>query len=527
MINKFIILFFLVIIFLQFSASQVPGVPLIKSISIGKHLFADLELSIVNPWSFDSRSDLFVNIYDENKISEARPLRDLKPNDVIYYDTRVFGKEYILIVIADSSLKYDDLNDLVIFDTYVVQICPNSPYPFKDIAPEWENQPISNIMFTQRCMSNFPRTPNSFIASSSMNCIEDQNPVNIDCDYFSQIRLPSIDNFDIHSCQISVINNYNIKTTEEVTFVVFNEKYVQIGFAIFPSLEPGESASENICQDVSKVAQLIIVGIKGFEFSYHALSLSDISEAIVVKRCPYSKYPFEKLAPQFRDEPVQSGFDCSNVDIYDDPHIFQTIVNDKINKSINICYDISGKSQQKIFILEDKYLDTKIEGILLDDYYIHKVHIYQKDRQVEIDRKALKLDKNTYNWNDVCLFCYENIQISMNQKHTLKFVINDDKYDRQITVFIKKSANEFGIEHLDISFQGLTNEKNRYGGIIGHIGKKNIHILEEGIQNKNDILVQIEDKKIMGKWKITHTQNCILLPFRKIIENQTLTQFIY
>lgn len=77
---------------------------------------------------------------------------------------------------------------------------------------------------------------------------------------------------------------------------------------------------------------------------------------------------------------------------------FETRVKSKI---VNICHDVSGEPQQSIFILEDRKIGVKVEGVLFDDYYLHKIKISHLDDNHE----KIVINENTIDYNGKIYKC--------------------------------------------------------------------------------------------------------------------------
>lgn len=210
--------------------------------------------------------------------------------------------------------------------------------------------------------------------------------------------------------------------------------------------------------------------------------------------------------------------------ISDDPHFIQTLFDDKTNKSQNICYDVNGLSKQSIFILEDKLSQSKIEGILMDDYYIHKIKVIHLGKWMKITNKFIIYQNEKYNWKENTSFMTENIRIDF-KKYLMSIEMINEKYS--LTTIVTKSKNKFGVEHLNVNFENLSKNEKRYGRILGDINKKSMIILTERIQDNQDISVEIENVKLKGKWEKRLNNECILLPFEELLGKNRKTDYIY
>lgn len=206
-----------------------------------------------------------------------------------------------------------------------------------------------------------------------------------------------------------------------------------------------------------------------------------------------------------------------------DPHFYQTI-HDKVTKEpINICYDVVGNTQQSIFLLEDKFTETIVKGILLDDYYFHQINIIQKEKMMKINTKLLNYNGNSYNWSTKRkILRFDNIQITLNL----------NKVDVQVyvgffnlTATIIRSINKFHYQHLDVTFGKMDKMNSRYGGLIGDIGKKNFQITK-GIQFERDTIVKVNDQVVMTKSKKRQMKNCIFINIDELLRPKKLNYYL-
>lgn len=100
---------------------------------------------------------------------------------------------------------------------------------------------------------------------------------------------------------------------------------------------------------------------------------------------------------------------------------------------MKVCFDVIGQSQKSIFIIEDKLLNTKIDVILLDDYF--GIQVGQRN--------------SFHSW--------KNIIVSSLNKHSITFTIRINK-EQNVLINVVRSKRSFGIEHLDTGFDSLEGE---------------------------------------------------------------------
>lgn len=202
----------------------------------------------------------------------------------------------------------------------------------------------------------------------------------------------------------------------------------------------------------------------------------------------------------------------------------QSFTDEETNENFHICYDVSGESHQAIFFLEDRMIGTKIEGILLGDYYLHQMKIHREEEILTVKRTSFEYNGKTYKWLENGRIILDKFII--NTKNVLAEITIINKKD-ELKIIVKKIQNEFGVWHLDINFKNLNLKENinlnnkRFGGIIGDIANRNISLLKENT-------VKIDNKRIInGKLKKRKNFDCILLPFENLIQPKTKNYYVY
>lgn len=208
----------------------------------------------------------------------------------------------------------------------------------------------------------------------------------------------------------------------------------------------------------------------------------------------------------------------------------QIMYDAKTNESIKICYDVVGQSQQSIFILEDKLLDARIYGILLDDYYMHQINIFHSNYKIIIDTAKINFEEKTIEWKvknvGKMISLHQNIQFYVVNKHSITFTILNDQQLEKMQINVIRSKNSFGIEHLDIRFDYLDRRGGeRYGGVIGDVQKKKVEKVMS-VQGNNRIILKIDEKIIYGKEKRNSKINeCILVSIKDILYPSSINEY--
>lgn len=221
-----------------------------------------------------------------------------------------------------------------------------------------------------------------------------------------------------------------------------------------------------------------------------------------------------------------------------DPH-FKQIVSDKLSKKPQlICYDVTGKTGEKVNVINImKPLNIKIFGLLKDDYYFHEIHFQYKPEFSSIFQTfyfniyGLKINENIfYSWNHLFQlnqFSFASIIFSSQNKISCKIEFQNLKE----SFFIEKSETNLKREYLNVEIIGMKENYSNYGGIIGFIGNrqfqffKNIQKFSDVYQIKIDDFIVKGKKTKRGKDKQLE-DDCILLNFHDLIDQNLLNNFI-
>lgn len=168
-----------------------------------------------------------------------------------------------------------------------------------------------------------------------------------------------------------------------------------------------------------------------------------------------------------------------------------------------------------------------VEGILLDDYYLHKIIIKHNGKTLRINKNSLIYKKKTFSWIENDLIYFRNMKVIFS-KMNVKIEIFHKNY--HLNIFIKKSMNIYNIEHLDVYFnQDDMNRKlwrkRRYEGLIGDIQRKNIYIIDN-IQSNKNIFIYVDGRLINGIIQKRLNSECILLSVQDLIQPKKLVDYV-
>lgn len=213
-------------------------------------------------------------------------------------------------------------------------------------------------------------------------------------------------------------------------------------------------------------------------------------------------------------------------DVNGDPHFIQTLLDYQTHEPISICYDVSGQSEESIFILKDKLVDVKVEGILLDDYYMHKIKIEIETERLIVDTKLIFYQNKIVRWSENEIFYIKNLRIECLSKEKMTIEIWRNEREN-LKMMIEKSKNNFGIEHLDVSFSNLNLNENRFGGLLGDVQRKKITVLKRGIKGDKELSIEVDGKEIRGRLEMRKGRECILISTKELIKQKKMFNYVH
>jgi len=206
-----------------------------------------------------------------------------------------------------------------------------------------------------------------------------------------------------------------------------------------------------------------------------------------------------------------------------DPHFIQTVVDKKTGKRRNICYDVSGKSGQSIFILKDNVHDIKVEGVLLDDYYLHEIRLTIEGRPMSVSKHGIIYMGKRYEWEGYNILYLEGATVTVSRNMVTVQITKSDS--TVFTIKIKRSINKFEVEHLDVNFVDMERDLTRYSGIIGDVQQKEFEVFET-VQSRNFVDVSVDGKVMRGRLERRDQMECILLSFDSLADSR-VEQYVY
>lgn len=103
------------------------------------------------------------------------------------------------------------------------------------------------------------------------------------------------------------------------------------------------------------------------------------------------------------------------------------------------------ESQQSIFILQDHFTQTKVEGVLLDDYYMHQIEIHHQGNLLTINRQTIEYNGRMLDLLKSGRLIFDDVLVDMEDDTIRVETMNGE---HQLITNVKKVVNDFGISML-------------------------------------------------------------------------------
>lgn len=211
-----------------------------------------------------------------------------------------------------------------------------------------------------------------------------------------------------------------------------------------------------------------------------------------------------------------------------DPHFIQIIKDISTNKSIPICYDVTGNAGQSIFILEDKLTSTKVYGVLLDDYYMHTIKIIHRGEIYAFGTRNITINRQqSFPWPEDDMFKKINELFKFDViKDKINIQIKSEMRNHKLEINLKRTSNKLTGDFLDVYFNEFYNNYKRYNGILGHIGKQIICLIEP-IQDTSKALIKLNNQLVPVEHKKRSIGKCWFVQFEDIISPLKANDFVF
>lgn len=214
---------------------------------------------------------------------------------------------------------------------------------------------------------------------------------------------------------------------------------------------------------------------------------------------------------------------------------FSQLVKDKkTNSTKRICYNLIGKFENHIDIIEmnDKNKKLSIIGRFLDHTNLNSIKISTNTDKLIITNYGLFLnDASFFTWSDLMnknsLINYKQFKIEGNDK-ILSIIINFQNQLQQnsINFNIKKlfDGNKQQYFDIDVSYKNYQFENAKLDGIIGKIQNKQFIFNQK---SQDESVININGKNYESTLVNRIDENCWSLSLNDILDENKIDQFVY
>lgn len=225
----------------------------------------------------------------------------------------------------------------------------------------------------------------------------------------------------------------------------------------------------------------------------------------------------------------------SDIQATGDPHIMQRVFDHREKVLKMICYDISGKSGDVIFLVKDLTKEKlSVYGKLLDDYYMHIVKLTSNFGNITLTtEKIIFPDGEVLEWNSYIedrSFLKNKFFIKL--KKNLIFITKAQIFSNRNTnlrVTVRRSHRIVTGYFLDVIFQGLNEQYTQIDGLLGRIGKNRFTFYEsvQDVSVNSRISININGRIGTGKIERRDGTDCWLINVKDALYPSSVDDFIF
>lgn len=137
-----------------------------------------------------------------------------------------------------------------------------------------------------------------------------------------------------------------------------------------------------------------------------------------------------------------------------DPHFRQPIIDETTWLVNYVCYDVSGKTGEYLYIAGFKRNNLKVFAQLKDDYYMHKIIIQSPFGNVTITKELIILDnKQIYNWEIGQANFQTKFFYYFNKKNKVVLEMRTNSLKKfPLTILIEKGENLMNEVYFNVGF---------------------------------------------------------------------------
>lgn len=198
-----------------------------------------------------------------------------------------------------------------------------------------------------------------------------------------------------------------------------------------------------------------------------------------------------------------------------DPHFIQKVFDQKDKSYKYVLYDVTGKSGDVIFLLNDNGKSgLSVYAQFLDDYYLHTTKFVSPDCNISVATTGIKLsDGKFYEWG-----IKSTINTQCSNELRIKIKGNTVEIQSNFKQFIKLSVKrcyryETGY-FLNIYINHLEDYSKTLNGLFAYIGKS-LFQFNEPIQANSRAAVAFNNKLLSSEKRRCHSKICWYLNLQK------------
>lgn len=220
-----------------------------------------------------------------------------------------------------------------------------------------------------------------------------------------------------------------------------------------------------------------------------------------------------------------------------DPHFRQRVYDERKKRFRTICYDVTGRSGDLIFLFKQNSKNSiSVYGQLKDDFYMHIIKIVSVlGRVVFTTDKIVFSNGAILRWDDFAtemLYIVGNYSVSF-EKNRLKIsYLNKNTQQDSLEIIVIRSNRQLTGYYLDVLFNGLNNKYDNIDGLLGRIGRNHFRFYSS-VQRKSHIYrknprvaVMVNGHLIIGKTIKRNDEECWLLSVKDLLIYNAVSDFI-
>lgn len=220
-----------------------------------------------------------------------------------------------------------------------------------------------------------------------------------------------------------------------------------------------------------------------------------------------------------------------------DPHFMQRVFDERKKRLRTICYDVTARSGDTIFILKQSGINSmSIYGQLKDDFYMHIIKIVSVLGHVTFTTDKISFSNGAHlRWDDFVtdmFYVVGNYSISFEKNQIKISYLNKNLQKHPLEVIVIRSNRPLTGHYLDVSFNGINNKYDNIDGLLGRIGRNHFRFYSS-VQRKSSkfrrtpkVAVMVNGHLIVGKIVTRNNEECWLLSVKDLLIYNTVNDFV-